>query len=307
MTTDFTSQPKPLEELRYALAEAGAETTPAGLRTQILSSALASRPAGRAAPPPPVIDAVEAFRRTVAAFDALLSDLDTSDWSRPALRGLDVQGLVGHLIGVEHDFHAGLGIAGPAGGPDHIVATQPFAAAQSGRATQDTHRDWLAAATRTVDHVAASDSGQMGAPVTMHSVTLPLDRMLIVRAFEMWTHDEDIRRSTGRPLAAPEASRLSMMTELAVALLPGGLMRAGRSQPGRTARLVLTGPGGGTWQAPLGAGSAGPAEVRIIVEAEAFCRLVANRVDQAQIGAVVTGDQALAEDVFAGACALALD
>jgi hypothetical protein len=127
--------------------------------------------------------------------------------------------------------------------------------------------------------------------------------MLIVRSFEMWTHDEDIRRATGRPLAAPEAARLSLMTRLAVSLLPAGMMRAQLSVD-RGVRLVLTGPGGGTWPAPLGSG---PVEARLVVDAVSFCRVVANRVDPADAGAMVTGDESLGADLLAGARTLALD
>ena len=46
---------------------------------------------------------MEAFRRVADAFDQLLGSLDPSCWRRPVLRDLDVQGLVGHLAGVEDD------------------------------------------------------------------------------------------------------------------------------------------------------------------------------------------------------------
>jgi hypothetical protein len=88
--------------------------------------------------------------------------------------------------------------------------------------------------------------------------------------------------------------------------------RADRAGGGRCARIVLTGTGGGTWQTQLGTGpdsarSEGPVDVRIVVDAVDFCRLVANRKDPAAIATVVTGDGALAEDLFAAAASLALD
>jgi len=76
--------------------------------------------------------------------------------------------------------------------------------------------------------------------------------------------------------------------------------------------VVLTGPGGGTWQRDLGSTpddsrSRGPADVRIVLDAVDFCRLVANRVDPAALATVVDGDHALAQDLFVGAASLALD
>ena len=102
------------------------------------------------------------------------------------------------------------------------------------------------------------------------------------------------------------------MTELAVALLPAGMARADRVQPGRRVRLVLTGSGGGTWDvsvdgAPEGSAAAPRWDSRVIVDSTAFCRIVGNREDRAGAEAVVDGDDHLASDVFAGAAALALD
>ena len=75
---------------------------------------------------------------------------------------------------------------------------------------------------------------------------LPLRALLVVRAFELWVHENDIRLAAGQPLAVPGPSVLSLMTRLAATLLPGAAVRAGVPGPGRL-HLVLTGPGGGTW------------------------------------------------------------
>lgn len=106
------------------------------------------------------------------------------------------------------------------------------------------------------------------------------------------------------------------MTDLAITLVPAAMARAGRPRAGHRARIVLTGPGGGTWQTALdthaddgadGVGLEGPVDVRIVVDAAEFCRLVANRVDPAALAAIVTGDGSLAADLFAGITTLALD
>jgi uncharacterized protein (TIGR03083 family) len=284
------------------------------LRARVVTGALAARSAGRPARPVPVVTSLEAFRRTVDSLDAVLAGLAPEEWARPALRDLDVQGLVGHLIGVEREFQARVG-SNPASAVEahHVGSTQAAADAEAGRPPASTHRDWLAMTVRTIDRVEAAASPE--APVTMHGVTLPLDQWLVVRSFEMWTHEEDVRRAVGRPLLAPETARLALMTQLAVSLLPTGMARAGRATAGRatagratagrSARLVLTGDGGGTWQIPPADGST--ADVRIVVDCVTFCRLVANRHAPTDAAAVITGDQALADDVFAGAAALAFD
>jgi uncharacterized protein (TIGR03083 family) len=299
---------QPLEELRYALAEAETDQPSVGLLTRVLEAATSARPPGRATGTEPPITAVEAYRRTMMSFDALLSELTDDEWHQAVLRDLDIQGLVGHLIGVERQLHGALGV-GPetATSTDHVASTQAEAVAQSGRPPAATHAEWRNLTSATVDHVEALDRAGRERPITLHTFTVPVERMLVVRSFESWTHEEDIRRATGRPLAAPDSARLRLMTELAVSALPAGLARIDRPQPGRTARIVLTGPGGGTWQASLDRGQPGPTDVRIIADAVEFCRLVANRRSQADVAPDVTGDAALAAVLLAGAQALALD
>lgn len=298
-----------LHELRFALAEAEAEAPRSALRDRMLEAALEGRPAGRPASPPTHIAGVEVFRRTTSALADLAAGLSPAEWARPALRDLDVQGLVGHLIGVETHFLAGLeeGRADPGAGR-HVEATDPIARAQSGRPAAETLGEWSDLVARSA---AVSEAADPGAAVTWYGITLPLDLLLVVRAFEVWVHDGDVRRATGRPPADPDPETLARMTGLAVTLLPTGVALAGRARPGRAVRLVLTGPGGGTWDVGLdpagGADLPGPADARVVVDGAAFCRVVGNRSDRARSGGLVSGDEALADDLFAGAAALALD
>jgi hypothetical protein len=196
---------------------------------------------------------------------------------------------------------------------DHVASTDPVAMAQRGGSPELTLDEWRGATAETLRalrDVEASPAG-LEAVVDLHGLSMPLGPLLVVRTFELRTHEEDIRRATARPLQAPDPASLRLMTDLAVTLLPAGMRRANRPGTGRWDRIVLTGPGGGTWQAPLGGppGShpEGPVDVRIVVDAVDFCRLVANRMDPAEIATVVTGDDALALDLFTGAASLALD
>jgi uncharacterized protein (TIGR03083 family) len=294
----------PLVELRFALAEGDAVDPQAELRARVLAAASDARAPGRAVEPPTPISGAEAFRRTVARLDALLDDLSPADWSRPALRDLDVQGLVGHLIGVEEAFAAAFTSPPDHAALDHIASTQPAAIRQAGCPPLATHREWFDAATASIAMAGTRDATET---ISFYGVTLPVDSMLVVRGFEMWTHDEDIRRATGRPLGAPDPERLARMIGLVTTLLPAGIARAGRARPATT-RLVLTGAGGGTWDVNLdGSTASRPAVSRIVVDGAAFCRVVGNRADQQSAGAAVSGDSKIAADVLIGAAALALD
>ena len=81
---------------------------PEGLRDRVLTASLRARAAGRPEPVVPEISPAEAFSRAAYAFYRMLGVLLAEDWHRPALRDLNVQGLVGHLVGVEEDVHRGL-------------------------------------------------------------------------------------------------------------------------------------------------------------------------------------------------------
>jgi uncharacterized protein (TIGR03083 family) len=300
-----------LEELRFALAEAEASPPPPDLRAEVLTGAELKRPWRRPLDEPPVITPLEGYRRTVESLDAILAGLSENEWRRPVLRDLSAQELVGHLIGVERVYQALLGLGSSATGGsdrcDHVPATQPDAETQRGRAPGETRLDWRRRCALTFDHLASLDPRAMDEDITLYGVTLSISSTLIFRLFEMWIHEEDIRRATGRPLLAPDPSRLALMTKLAVRALPKGLELAGRPRPGRMARIVLTGSGGGTWQAALGREAASTPDVRIVADATSFCRLVANRLNPTELGAMITGDETLGADVLAGAMALALD
>jgi hypothetical protein len=72
-------------------------------------------------------------------------------------------------------------------------------------------------------------------------------------------------------------------------------------------RLVLTGPGGGTWDVTVGGSPPATASVAIVTDAVGFCRLAANRIAPADLDVSVTGDPGRAAAVLAAAATLALD
>ncbi len=279
-------------------------TLPAGLRERVLAASLQARAAGWPEPAAPQISAAEAFSRTAEAFYGMLLTLRDEDWEKPALRGLDVQGLVGHLTGVEEDMHRALAGDPEVAAASHVESTQPAAARQARRSAARTRGEWRRAADRTSDLVRAA--GDPGEQVAVHGMRLPLGLLLIVRAFELWVHDNDIRWAVGLPPSAPDPSALRLMADAVVRLLPHAAARTGLREP-TSVHLVLTGPGGGTWDIPIGQGPPAPAAVAIVAECAGFCRLVANRVTPADLDLHITGDPARAADVLTAASALALD
>ncbi len=257
-----------------------------GLRERVLEASRQARAVGRSIPEVTEISPAEAFRRAANAF-GLLCALGDGDWRMPVLRGLNVQGLVGHLIGVEDDVRRCLSGDPEVAEASHVESTQPAAARQAGRPAARTRADWRRAADRTLNLV--HPVGDPSAEVAVHGMRLPLGALLVVRSFELWTHDNDIRRAAGLPPSVPDASALRLMTGLAARLLPHAAARRGLHEPVNV-HLVLTGPGGGTWDVALGERLPDPASILIVTNAVGFCRLVANRVTPADLDLHVTGD-----------------
>ncbi len=274
---------------------------PMGLRERVMAASLLARGAGQPVPAVPEISGAEAFGRAADAFYRLLCALGEEDWTKPALRGLDVQGLVGHLIGVEEDVQRSV-----AGDPDvafanHVDSTQPAAVRQADRSPAQTRAEWRQAADRTLDLAGESD-----AKVAVHGIRLPVDALLVVRAFELWVHDNDVRRAVGLPPSVPDTPVLRLMSDLAARLLPYAAARTGLREP-VDVHLVLTGPGGGTWEITVGQSPPDPVDVAIVTDAVGFCRLAGNRVTPDELDVHITGDSGRAADVLAAATALALD
>jgi uncharacterized protein (TIGR03083 family) len=278
---------------------------PDGLRDRVLAASWRARSAGRPVPDVPEISPLEAFSRAADALYGMLCALDEEHWRRTVLRGLDVQQLIGHLTGVEEDMRRCLSGDPGVAEADRVGATQPWATRQAGQPPARTRAEWRGAADRSL--ALAREHGDLGAEVALHGMRLTLGALLIVRAFELWTHDNDIRRATGLPPAVPDASTLRLMTGLAARLLPYGAARAGLREPTRV-HLVLTGPGGGTWDVVVGdEGRPEPASVGIVTGAVGFCRLVANRAAAGELDLHITGDAGRAAGILAAAPALALD
>jgi uncharacterized protein (TIGR03083 family) len=279
------------------------------LRERVMAASLLARGVGETVPAVPAISADEAFERAADAFYRLLGTLSEQGWKTAALRGLDVQELVGHLTGVEHDTHRALAGDPAVADAEHVESTQGSAVRQAGRSPAETLDEWRRAADYTLELVRAPDGDRAAdgcaSRIAVHGIRLPLDDLLVVRAFELWVHDNDIRRAVGLPPPVPDPPVLRLMSDLAARMLPYAAARMGL--PPTDVRLVLTGTGGGTWDVAIGEDAAGRESLAIVADAVGFCRLAANRVTPAELGSHITGDEGRAVSVLAAATTLALD
>ncbi|WP_222270288.1 hypothetical protein [Modestobacter marinus] len=230
-------------------------------------------------PDVPPIAPGEAFARAADALAGLLAGLDGPDWQVPVLRDLDVQGLVGHLIGVE---------------------------GERGRARSQTRRALRAAVNRTLLMLEEDPAGD-AREVAVHGMRLSRARC--------WS---SVRSSCGRtrttcaprPPAADRARRRDAAADDPVgrgrAADRGAAGRAGHRPGGRAPRPDRCRLGDVGRRGRCGSGPA-VREVVLVVEAVEFCRLVADRVDPDDVAAEVEGPVEAAAVVLAGAAALALD
>jgi uncharacterized protein (TIGR03083 family) len=255
------------------------------------------------------LDSQGAFMRTAADLGRLLDTLAPHEWAMPTgVLESTVYDLVRHLVGVERYVHGQLGYGVRLDAPrpdDHFRVSGMAAADLTGADGVDLARVWWREVMRTI---AASAELGPDHPVAFHHLDGSLRGLLLIRTFEIWTHDEDIRRATGRPLQHLDDERLSLMSSELMAILPAGMALAGTTRPGRAARLRLTGAGAGEFVVALAPDEAPlQPDVTITVEAIELCRLAANRVSLDELMVDVDGDMSLVEPVLVGASAFALD
>jgi uncharacterized protein (TIGR03083 family) len=210
------------------------------------------------------------------------------------VNGLTVGELVGHLIGTQVAMAAELGLGEPlSDSDDHIEATRPAITAAVGTGPVDAAKGFARATAIIATHLASLDSHGLSAPARFGGVTADVKFVLLARVFELWTHDNDLRRAVGLARVEPDPARLWMMTRAVMPLV--------RLVGDARIRFVITGAGGGVWPAE------GEEIAEIAVDAVAFCRRVANRIDVGDLHAEISGDGVIADRTLAALAGLALD
>lgn len=280
----------------------------ASLFERVRTAALAARPAGRPSAAEtisvsPTEHAVQVFRRQVSALDTTLDALPDSAWSSMTDAAWTVHQLVAHLVTVEQYFGSILGLWHydiPEGTEaDHRAMTEAAIAQRLTQAPGDAVAEWRRVVRLLLD--AVGDGSPLPSEVTFHGLAMSPRNVFVLRAFELWTHHDDIRRSLGRALTQPPPADVRLMSSLAVRSTPLGLVLAQRNHDDRSVRVVLTGAGGGTWVVGYGAHPPAEPDTTVIVDAIEFCRMAAQRLPIDELPMDVDGDVAFAADVCAGA------
>ncbi|QIJ63282.1 zf-HC2 domain-containing protein [Streptomyces sp. JB150] len=302
------------------------------LRTRVLEACLDRRP-----PSIPVPDWATAYDAETARLDALLQDFGEAEWHAPVrLRWYDgkdrttrrttVAGVIAHLLAVDGLVALALGLDDPLG---DITADRPTPAARTEACwrssrippTRSVRAPWREQSHALVRAVAFTGGGAGRMTVPYHDFTLPLHDAMTDRAFECWTHAEDIADAVNYPYEAPSGRHLHRMIDLAARMLPEVLAarrRAGLAaparhlvaagEPGRTLRLEIEGSGGGEWLIPLDSPAASPSPdhevAHVALDDVEFCGLAAGHVSPEDAAAGQDGDREAIRDVLSAAAAL---
>jgi uncharacterized protein (TIGR03083 family) len=272
---------------------------PGRLRSRVLETALRHRPPGRAVPLVTPTDPATCFHRRSHELHRVLALVPPGGWCWPASPyPWSVHGLVGHLVGVESYLGGVLGLwpfEPTCPEEDHIGITLPFVTETEGTEPCTTVSRWVARAEVVGTHLGRLQLEEPTRRVTFHGIPVSVGSLLVVRAFELWVHAEDIQRAIGQPPVPPSPGELAAMADLSMRLAALTTPLVAPHQTGRPARVVLTGPGGGVWH--VGRPNA-PPEVRIVADIVGWCRMAARRLAPEDLGALVDGDQDLARDLF---------
>lgn len=298
-------------EVFALLAEAVASAPPTSLGDGVLAAARATRPMGQAIEAlggGRPADPAAAFVQTVGELAPLLTLPHGGAIVEPY--GWNVTQLITHLIEVDLYLGRQLGLweheIDERLEDDHLAVTESAVLAAVRADFGETLARWQQVSSQLCAHVAGLDAEAMRQRIKFHMLNARLSTVLVVRVFEIWTHIEDLCRALRREPPPLDAARLHLMTGVAVRAIPLGML-LGNIDPGQhTARIVLTGRGGGVWnQALQFGGEAGEPAVTIVADALEFCRLAAQRISPGDLTAEVEGSPDLATDVLRGASVFA--
>ena len=285
----------------------GADPTPRWTESAV-AAALQRRPPGRDAGLTRTAGAAEAFAGQVDALLDTLDGLHDPDWLSPvAAYPWTVHDLAAHLLAVAR-YAGGLvtGDADPSLVGGHIEMSEAVVAAERVRNPAATLTDLRAALSDVVTVAVGLGTDRHDDVVEPHGLPMRLGDYLVALTFEMWTHGDDVRAASGRPLRVPPPEVLHTMADLSVTSLPLLALLLPGTPPPADVHVVLTGDGGGTWDVRLGDPSADPPHAELVADVVDYCRVVARRIDPGALDAGVDGDPSVIVSLLEAARAIAV-
>jgi uncharacterized protein (TIGR03083 family) len=309
------------EALRSAAGEFAAAVIdevapPDGLRGLALGEARRRRaPAEMVAGASPI----EAHRVELSRAVLLLRDLAEQDWSRPVdppeFAGWTVHDVAVHLAAnaslVANNLGAGVpGI--PETTADNEGRTAQARARHAGRSPALAVAELEASAEAADRAVSQRGEARLDEPIEWWGGHAATGVVLLIRAFETWTHADDVRRAIGTAMVPPPPPSLLTMAHAAAGFVPSLLAARGAYHPDRLVRFRFTDLPGAAWDVDLGAIGAirpagdDPVDAEIVTDAVGFCRGISARLPAGELRRTIAGDEELAEEVVEALPALAV-
>ncbi len=245
---------------------------------------------------------VEAYADQVGALTRVLDRVPDDGWDRTVdpYAPWTVRDLVAHLVEIERYSASFLGFephdVSPELEGDHLAMTETAIARSRALPVDEVVAEWRRLAERTAAHALALDHEGLERAMPLHGIPFRVTTAIVARAFELWTHADDIRAAIGEPLDVPPPPVLHRMAHESVNSLP--LAACGLAEPPgpAVAHVVLTGHGGGSWTLLVGGTTDRDAEpdVTLVADIVDYCRVVSRRLSVDDLQRTVDGDATLA-------------
>ena len=248
--------------------------------------------------------AIQAYAASLRDFRTLACAVPDAEWSVPTdLPGWTVQDVMSHVTGVESDL-----LGRPATGHTPDFGALPYVQdpfAQYVEVAVDARRAWSPAEVRANlldvidERVLLLDAGEVEANGPAVAFFGSLEQLLVMRPFDAWVHEQDVRRATGRP--GNLAGTGAQVTAAAIrSLLPYVVGKRVKPGPGTCVRWRVTGELAfvetvlvdGDGRAAPAPGYVGEPTVTLSASWEAFAQIASGRASA--VAPTVTGDPELA-------------
>jgi uncharacterized protein (TIGR03083 family) len=286
-----------VERLRAAAAWYGASETeapPLRLREAIFR---------RLSPRRPTLPGLVAHEAAAQLLREVVAAVEPADTTIVTENGLDVHDLVAHLVALESL------VAEWAGEPTEPALTGQDIEGRSAEASAHFADASLGELQGRWDDAARAvrNAATRGEPMKFFGGDRRPSDLLAYRAFETWIHAGDIVVARGGDRPGLPADAFAVMAKASMALVPACLAVRQTARPGESARIVLSGPGGGDFLVPLAVGEEPAAAPSVSVRTNVFewCMRVGERIAPDDVTVEYEGDVELGREIIAAACTFA--
>lgn len=255
---------------------------------------------------------VEVWWQAVDDFTSLLEELPAEAWSTPTdLPGWDVRAVAAHVAHLEATQAGRAHEEVDIGEPAHVrgtmgVFTEQGVVGRRGHTPDELIQEIRACATSRHTQLLADPpaDGAAPAPGVFGAIGWTVEQLLRNRPLDVWLHEQDVRRATGRPgnLDGPAAVHTADYLAESLGFVLG--KRVGAPAGTTLVLEVADHPVRGFEVGDDGRGRAvePPSDptVRMATDRETFVLLAAGRREPEPGAVRITGDEALGRAVLAG-------